>query len=125
MQSFASFLNKLLQLHKFVVERLIAAFSVEARQKECKIVGASEQFTHTFQFRTCLFLPTGERGTKTFPFHRQQFFDPWELLFRVAAQLNKRLESHMGITQIRNEPSDLTQTAILTRPPIFSHLVLG
>src|SRR5438067_10858215 len=45
MQSFASFLNKLLQLHKFVVERLIAAFSVEASQKERKIVGASEQFT--------------------------------------------------------------------------------
>jgi hypothetical protein len=30
----------------------------------------------------------------------------------------------MGVTQIRNEPSNLTQAAILTRPPIFSHLVL-
>src|SRR5260370_28782746 len=45
MQSFASFLDKLLQLHEFVVERLIAPFSVQASQKERKVVGASEQFT--------------------------------------------------------------------------------
>src|SRR5260370_12766534 len=81
-------------------------------------------FTHTFQFGNRLLLPAGKRGGKTFPFHRQQFFDPWELLICVVAQLNQRLVSYMGITQIRNEASDLTQAAILTRPPIFSHLVL-
>ncbi len=45
MQSFASFLDKLLQLHEFVVKGLIAAFSVQASQKERKVVGKSEQFT--------------------------------------------------------------------------------
>ena len=48
MQSFASFPDEFLQLHEFVVERLIAAFSVEAGEKKSKIVGTSEQFTQRF-----------------------------------------------------------------------------
>ena len=44
MQSFASLPDELLQLHAFVVERLIAPFSVEASEKERKIVATPEQF---------------------------------------------------------------------------------
>src|SRR5207248_10870855 len=44
-QSFPAFSNELLPLHEFVVESLIAAFSVQAGEKERKIVGRSEQFT--------------------------------------------------------------------------------
>jgi hypothetical protein len=46
------------------------------------------------------------------------------LLVRIVAQLNQRLQSHVRIAQIRDEPSDFTQEKILTRPPIFSHLGL-
>jgi hypothetical protein len=46
------------------------------------------------------------------------------LLIRVVAQLNQRLQSHVRIAQIGDEPSDFAQATILSRPPIFSHLAL-
>ena len=49
MQSFASFSDELLQLHEFIIQRLIAAFLFQAGEKERKIVRASEQFTQSFR----------------------------------------------------------------------------